>query len=206
MNLPNKLTLLRIILVPVFLVCMYVQFPYHFLCALIVFAAASITDALDGNIARKHNLVTTFGKFADPLADKILVLSAFASLADIDGSPVNGIVVTIIAAREFMVSGLRLLTAEHGVVVAAGIWGKLKTAFTMVAIVLMLLWAAYKEIAYRIDPPAMIGGADASIQNGMLFAGGAYWVFFALVWSSVILTIISGAVYLKGYWKYITFK
>lgn len=206
MNLPNKLTLLRIILVPVFIVCMYVVFPYRYLCALIIFAAASITDALDGKIARKHNLVTTFGKFADPLADKILVLAALAALADIDASPVNGIVVTIIAAREFMVSGLRLLTAEQGVVVAAGIWGKLKTAFTMVAIVLMLLWAAYKEIAYHIDPPAIIGGADASIQSGMLFAGGAYWVFFALVWSSVILTIISGAVYLKGYWKYITFK
>ena len=78
MNLPNKLTLLRILLVPVFLVCMYVQFPYHFTAALLVYAAASITDALDGKIARSRNLVTTFGKFADPLADKILVLAAFA--------------------------------------------------------------------------------------------------------------------------------
>lgn len=206
MNLPNKLTLMRIILVPVFLVCMYVAFPYRYLCALLVFAAASITDALDGQIARKRNLVTTFGKFADPLADKILVLAAFAALADIAGSPVNGIVVTIIAAREFMVSGLRLVTAEKGVVVAAGIWGKLKTAFTMVAIVLMLVWAAYREIAFIINPPQIIGGADWSIQSKLMFAGAAYWVFFVLVWISVLLTVISGAVYLKGYWKYIDLK
>lgn len=205
MNLPNKLTLLRIILVPVFLICMYLDF---YIGALIVFAAASITDALDGNIARKHNLVTTFGKFADPLADKILVLAAFAALADINGSPVNGIVVTIIAAREFMVSGLRLVTAEKGVVVAAGIWGKLKTAFTMVSVVVILLWLSYQEIVFSATiAPNIIGGGDWSIyQKTMLFTGGIYWVLFALVWISVLLTIISGAVYLKGYWKYIDMK
>jgi CDP-diacylglycerol--glycerol-3-phosphate 3-phosphatidyltransferase len=199
MNLPNKLTLLRIVLVPVFLVCMYVNFPYHFTAALLVYAVASITDALDGKIARSRNLVTTFGKFADPLADKILVLSAFAAMADISrgfeislGSAaslhVNGIVVTIIAAREFMVSGLRLVTAEKGVVVAAGIWGKLKTAFTMVTQVVILLCLCLTEFGI----PA-VGGVLS-------------WVFFALVWISVALTIISGAVYLKGYWKYIDMK
>ena len=120
MNLPNKLTLLRILLVPVFLVCIYVPFPHQFLAALIVFVLASVTDALDGHIARSRNLITTFGKFADPLADKILVLAAFAAFADLStmrtlvgGSAfslhVSGIVVTIIAAREFMVSGLRLV-------------------------------------------------------------------------------------------------
>ena len=199
MNLPNKLTLLRIILVPVFLVCMYVQFPYHFTAALAVFAIASITDALDGHIARSQNLVTTFGKFADPLADKILVLAAFAAMADLSAKMeatlgtaaslhVNGIVVTIIAAREFMVSGLRLVTAEKGVVVAAGIWGKLKTAFTMVTQVVILLCLCLTEFGI----PA-VGGFMS-------------WVFFALVWISVLLTIISGAVYLKGYWKYIDMK
>ena len=196
MNLPNKLTLLRIILVPVFLVCLYVQFPYHFSAALLVFAIASITDALDGHIARSQNLITTFGKFADPLADKILVLAAFAAMADLSAKmevtlgteyslQVNGIVVTIIAAREFMVSGLRLVTAEKGVVVAAGIWGKLKTAFTMVTQVVILLCLCLTEF----DIPA-IGGIMS-------------WIFFALVWISVLLTIISGGVYLKGYWKYI---
>ncbi|MDE5564682.1 MAG: CDP-diacylglycerol--glycerol-3-phosphate 3-phosphatidyltransferase [Oscillospiraceae bacterium] len=196
MNLPNKLTLLRIILVPVFLVCMYMQFPFHLTAALVIFALASITDALDGNIARKNNLVTTFGKFADPLADKILVLAAFASLADVDTAPVggivNGIVVTIIAAREFMVSGLRLVTAEKGVVVAAGIWGKLKTAFTMVSIVVLLLvQAVFADFGVLCD-----GGTTAVLFIGMT----------VLVWISVVLTIISGAVYLKGYWKYIDLK
>lgn len=146
MNLPNKLTLMRIILVPFFMLFLYWKIPYHYTIALIIFAVASITDALDGKIARKYNLITTFGKFADPLADKILVLSAFACLADVmNGSIVNGVVVTIIAAREFMVSGLRLVTAEKGVVVAAGIWGKLKTAFTMVTIALILIWYAIDD-------------------------------------------------------------
>ena len=196
MNLPNRLTLLRILLVPVFLVCLYAAFPFHFTAALAVYAIASITDALDGKIARARNLITTFGKFADPLADKILVLAAFAALSDISKGlelglgtayslHVNGIVVTIIAAREFMVSGLRLVTAEKGVVVAAGIWGKLKTAFTMVTQVIILLCLCLTEFSI----PA-IGGFMS-------------WVFFALVWLSAALTIISGAVYLKGYRNYI---
>ena len=199
MNLPNKLTLMRILLVPVFLVCLYVAFPHHFLAALIVFVLASITDALDGHIARSRNLITTFGKFADPLADKILVLAAFAAMADLSARMeltmgaacslhVNGVVVTIIAAREFMVSGLRLVTAEKGIVVAAGIWGKLKTAFTMVTQVVILLWLTFMEFD--------------------IFSGSAVisWSIFVLVWISVALTVISGAVYLKGYWKYIDMK
>lgn len=200
MNLPNKLTLLRILLVPVFLVCMYVSFPLHFTAALVVYAVASITDALDGKIARSRNLVTTFGKFADPLADKILVLAAFAAMADIStmiglvlganqSLHVNGVVVTIIAAREFMVSGLRLVTAEKGVVVAAGIWGKLKTAFTMVTQVVILLCLCLTEFG--------VSGAIGGVMS---------WVFLVLVWISVALTVISGGVYLKGYWKYIDMK
>lgn len=193
MNLPNKLTLMRIVLVPVFLLCIYLAFPFHYTAALLVFAAASVTDALDGKIARKYNLITTFGKFADPLADKILVLAAFAAMADLPEAggiaiPVNGIVITIIAAREFMVSGLRLVTAEKGVVVAAGIWGKLKTAFTMVTQVVILLWMAVTEFV--------------SVSG----SGAVYWIFFILVWISVLLTIISGGVYLKGYAKYIETK
>lgn len=191
MNLPNKLTLLRICLVPVFLVCMYVDLPFHVSCALLIFAAASITDALDGKIARRDNLITTFGKFADPLADKILVLAALAVLSDVYDCPVNGIVVTIIAAREFMVSGLRLVTAEKGVVVAAGIWGKLKTAFTMVTIVGILLWFSVCEFVPSLS------------ESG---TGIADLVMTVLVWISVLLTVISGAVYLKGYWKYIDLK
>lgn len=195
MNLPNKLTLLRILLVPVYLVFMYVPaIPFSYTLALLVFILASITDALDGHIARKHNLITTFGKFADPLADKVLVLAALAALADIDNSPVNGIVVTIVATREFMVSGLRLVTAEKGIVVAAGIWGKLKTAFTMVTIVVIQLWLML-EADFALF-------SDLS-ENVLVAAGFVMWV---LVWISVALTVISGAVYLKGYWKHIDMK
>ncbi len=192
MNLPNKLTLLRILLVPVYLVFMYVPaIPYNYTLALVIFILASITDALDGHIARKHNLITTFGKFADPLADKVLVLAALAAIADISPSPVNGIVVTIVATREFMVSGLRLVTAEKGVVVAAGIWGKLKTAFTMVTIVAIQLWLVL------VWDFAVIGHDWALTLHIILIV---------LVWISVLLTVISGGVYLKGFWKYIDMK
>ncbi len=194
MNLPNKLTLLRILLVPIYLIFMYVPaIPFRYTLALVIFLLASITDALDGHIARKHNLITTFGKFADPLADKVLVLAALASLADLGNSPVNGIVVTIVAAREFMVSGLRLVTAEKGIVVAAGIWGKLKTAFTMVTIVAIQLWLML-QMDFGLTNPS----------EGVTF--GVYVVLWGLVWISVLLTVISGWVYVKGYWKYIDMK
>ncbi len=196
MNLPNKLTLLRILLVPVFLIFMYVNIPFRYTLALVIFALASITDALDGNIARKRNLVTTFGKFADPLADKVLVLAALAAIADAPGSAVNGIVITIIAAREFMVSGLRLVTAEKGIVVAAGIWGKLKTAFTMVTIVFLLL---FMMLQYDFG----VWNLDASHSVSFLLMEILSHV---LVWISVFLTVMSGWVYLKGYWKYIDLK
>lgn len=192
MNLPNKLTLLRILLVPVFLLLMYMPVPFRYALSLAVYAAAAITDALDGNIARKRGLVTTFGKFADPLADKVLVLAALAALADTGASPVNGIVITIIAAREFMVSGLRLVTAEKGVVVAAGIWGKLKTAFTMVSIAAMLLWLSLLR-DFSLAVPACVMTAAEGILT-------------ALTWISVLLTVLSGWVYLKGYWQYIDLK
>jgi CDP-diacylglycerol--glycerol-3-phosphate 3-phosphatidyltransferase len=194
MNLPNKLTLLRILLVPVYLLCMYLQvIPCRYALALLVFILASVTDALDGHIARKHNLITTFGKFADPLADKVLVLAALAALSDIGNSPVNGIVVTIVATREFMVSGLRLVTAEKGIVVAAGIWGKLKTAFTMVTIIAIQLW-----LMLQVDFGLV------NLSEEVTFA--VYVVLWGLVWISVLLTVISGIVYLKGYWKHIDMK
>lgn len=194
MNLPNKLTLLRIILVPVFMLCMYLNFPLHFTIGLLIFAIASVTDALDGKIARKYNLITTFGKFADPLADKILVLAALAVLADVSQFAINGIVIIIIATREFTVSGLRLVTAEKGVVVAAGIWGKLKTAFTMIAISVMLLWLAILEIFGNSGAVWIKADSIMQIVSGVL------------IWISVLLTVISGCIYLKGYWKYIDMK
>lgn len=190
MNLPNKLTLIRAALVPVFLLVIYLDFPFHYAAALIVFAAASITDALDGKIARKNNLVTNFGKFLDPLADKVLVISALAVFVDIKEVNIGAIPLIIIIAREFMVSGLRLLAADSGIVVAAGIWGKLKTAFTMVTIVGILLWLSIEN---DFSLSLSTGLAD-SINN---------IVAPALIWISAALTVISGLVYLKGYWNLI---
>ena len=186
MNLPNKLTLLRVFLIPFFLLCMYLKFPFHYLAALAIFSAASITDALDGKIARSRNLVTNFGKFLDPLADKVLVLAALAVFVELEEIKVGAIPLIIISAREFMVSGLRLLAANSGVVVAAGIWGKLKTAFTMVAIIASLFWLSLCY-DFGINFPEGLCGAIDNL------------VIPALLWISTALTIISGGVYLKGY-------
>src|SRR5574344_870006 len=134
MNLPNKLTVIRVILVPLFMFFFYFNsIPGNYIIALVLFAVASITDSLDGYIARKNKLVTDFGKFLDPLADKVLVTAALCCF--VEKGLMSAVPLTIIVSREFMVSGLRLVTASKGVVVAAGIWGKLKTAFTMVAII-----------------------------------------------------------------------
>lgn len=190
MNLPNKLTLLRVILVPFFLLFMYIDIPFNFAIALVIFAAASITDALDGHIARKNNLVTNFGKFLDPLADKVLVMAALAVFVEFPEVKMGAIPFIIITAREFMVSGLRLIAADSGVVVAAGMWGKLKTAFTMVTIIGILLWLS------------IVNDFSFGIAQGIVNAVDSF-IIPALIWISTILTVISGGVYLKGYWKLI---
>ena len=137
MNLPNKLTLLRIIMIPVFVVLLYLDFPFNNLVALAVFILASITDTLDGYIARKYNLITDFGKFMDPIADKLLVTAAM--LVVVDWHMMPAWVVIVVVAREFIVSALRLVAANNGRVIAAGWSGKVKTASTMVCICIMLL-------------------------------------------------------------------
>lgn len=175
LNLPNKLTLMRVILVPFFVWSFLMKW---YVVALILFVVASITDFLDGYIARKNNLVTNFGKFLDPLADKVLVISALACFTDI--GLINCVPLIIIASREFMVSGLRLIASGEGVVIPAGMSGKLKTAFTMVSIIYILIYCI-------LD----------------LTGGVPYVVLQVLVWISVALTIYSGCEYLKGCWKYI---
>lgn len=192
MNLANKLTVLRIILIPVFLVFMYFDIPYGAAAGLLVFAAASITDALDGQIARRNNWVTDFGKFLDPLADKALVVAALAVF--VDKGVMNAIPLIVIVCREFMVSGLRLVTAGKGIVVAAGFWGKLKTAFTMATILLILL-------VHTLDVDFEWFGFSGLSAGG--FHDGLEVFVQVCVWISVALTVISGMVYLKGYWKYI---
>ena len=138
MNLPNKLTILRMIMIPVFLVVLYIPGlgMAGNIAAAAIFILASITDFLDGKIARKYNLVTNFGKFMDPLADKLLVCSALIALVDFD--KVAAWIVIIIIAREFIISGFRLIAADNGVVIAASYWGKFKTTFQMIMVILMI--------------------------------------------------------------------
>ena len=137
MNTANKLTMLRVALIPVFLILLYLRFPFHMYFALTVFILASVTDFVDGYIARHYNQVTDFGKFMDPLADKCLVVAAMLWFVEIGQMPGWALLVVII--REFSVSGLRMVAADKGRVIAAGWSGKGKTASTMVCIVLMFL-------------------------------------------------------------------
>ena len=137
MNLPNKLTMLRIILTPVFLAVLYWGFPGADYAALAIFLIASLTDLLDGKIARKYGLITDFGKFADPLADKMLVTAAM--LWFVENGQMPGWALLIVIVREFAVSGLRMVASDKGRVIAAGWSGKVKTAATMVCVILMFL-------------------------------------------------------------------
>ena len=154
MNLPNKLTILRTIMIPFFLVFLYMSvMEYHDFgwfkwVALGVFIAASLTDMLDGKIARKYNLVTNFGKFMDPLADKLLVCSALIALSDIGRMPAW--IVIVIIARDFIISGFRLVAAEKGVVIAAGWSGKIKTTVQMIMVCFLVADLGGK-VFYVID-------------------------------------------------------
>ena len=140
MNLPNKLTLRRVLLVPFFVASLlWGQGQNQMLrvVALIIFIVASLTDMLDGQIARRYHLVTNFGKFMDPLADKLLVCSALICFVEL--RQISAVVVIIIIAREFVISGFRLVAADAGVVIAASWWGKLKTVSQMIAVILMII-------------------------------------------------------------------
>ena len=140
MNLPNKLTLLRVVMIPVFVVLLLLEGGQNYtlrIAALIVFCIASFTDFLDGQIARRNNLVTNFGKFMDPLADKLLVCSALICMIELGQLP-SWYVITVIA-REFIISGFRLVAADNGIVIAASWWGKFKTTFQMFTVILLIL-------------------------------------------------------------------
>ena len=139
MNLPNKLTTFRVILIPFFVFFLLAPYfeGYGNYIALVIFIVASLTDFLDGKIARKYNLVTNFGKFMDPLADKLLVCSALICLIALDRIPAW--IVIVIISREFIISGFRLIAADNGVVIAASYWGKFKTAFQMITIIMLVL-------------------------------------------------------------------
>jgi len=192
MNLPNKLTVFRMILVPIFIVIGYVGIPGNMLgisttfwVMNLIFIVAAITDKLDGSIARKQNLVTNFGKFLDPIADKILVISALVMLVEFEKIPAW--IPIIVIAREFLVSGYRLIAVQaSGNVIAANIWGKLKTTTQMIAIVLTLA-DKYRFFDFVSKAGTMgIGYLIVNILASVLMA------------ISVIATIFSGWSYLKG--------
>ncbi len=184
MNLPNKLTVIRIVLAPLFLLAVLWEFPFHYLAAGLIFGAAALTDMFDGKIARARGLITNLGKFLDPLADKMLTTAAF--LAFMALGELNVWALMIILTREFMVTSVRLVAAKDGTVIAANLLGKLKTVAQFVAILFELAALEF-----------------ADWQTGLL-AGAAWpaWVFqvpltvgCVLMWISVCLTAISGGHY-----------
>jgi len=192
MNLPNKLTMLRIILVPVFVVVLLLDkvIPHSYLIAGLIFGIASYTDHLDGKIARKYNLITDFGKFMDPLADKIMVISALVCFIEL--SLIPSWCVILIIAREFMVTSIRLVAAPKGIVIAANIWGKLKTVTQIVAIVGIMLFSYLEELT------------TLNISLGFLTSEGAIGVYhtlnFIFIIIATVITVISGIVYLMQNW------
>ena len=168
MNLPNKITVFRIFMIPFFVACMLIkEIPYNEIIAGVIFIIAALSDLVDGKIARHYNLVTNFGKFMDPLADKLLVQSALICFMAKGLLPAW--IVIVILSREFIISGFRLVAADKGIVIAAGIWGKLKTVFQMVMSVMLIfhfihpIWQLLEQI---------------------------------LIWGSIILTIVSLADYI----------
>lgn len=148
MNLPNKLTMFRVILIPFFVFFLLAPYfeGYGNYVAVAIFIVASLTDLLDGKIARKYNLVTNFGKFMDPLADKLLVCSAMICLVELKLLPAW--IVILIIAREFIISGFRLIASDNGIVIAASYWGKFKTTFQMLMVIVLLL--NFDSAAFKI--------------------------------------------------------
>lgn len=198
MNLPNKLTLMRIMLVPFFVAFLLIDsIPCNYLIALAVFIVASLTDMLDGKIARKYNMVTDFGKFADPLADKILVTAAFACFVQLN--IVNAVFIILVLFREFTVTSIRLVAAEQGKVVAANIWGKAKTVSQMIAIIAVLVSG---HINQEILFPMMASGSVQTV-NPSTVSGIMNTVNQCLLWLSALLTVVSGVIYIKDNFEFI---
>ncbi len=193
MNLPNKLTILRICLVPFMVASLLCNsLPHRFLIAGLIFGAASLTDLFDGKIARKRNLITSFGKFADPLADKILVISALCCFVDL--SLISSVAVILVLFREFAVTSIRLVAAQNGEVISANMWGKTKTVSQMIAVIVVFVTQYFVELCE-------MGIIALSINDSILT--GIYVINNVCVWISVALTLISGIIYIKDNFKYI---
>lgn len=188
MNLPNKLTVLRMVMVPFFVLALLWPFPHHYLIALALFGIASYTDHLDGKLARKYHQITDFGKFMDPLTDKILVISALVCFVSLGLCDVW--LVLLIIAREFMVTSIRLVAAGKGTVIAANNWGKIKTVSQIVAICVILLLQYIGELGSL----ELIDFVNPDI---LILFWGIGEVFLAV---ATFFAVLSGLVYLKQNW------
>ena len=185
MNLANKFTLLRVILIPFFIAALLIEsIPYHYIIAFVIFVIASITDAIDGHLARSRNMITSFGKFLDPLADKALVVSALICLIELKWT--WSVLVIIIVIREFLVTSIRLVaSSSSGEVIAASIWGKLKTVTQMVGISSILAFGAFEDVI------------------GTQYHSVLYITAIVLMCIATFTTVMSGIDYLMKYRSYI---
>ena len=186
MNLPNKLTVARIILTPVYLAAMLMEFNYHYLVAAVVFIVASITDFVDGKLARKNNQITTFGKLCDPLADKMLTTAAL--LAFMDMGLCNIWIVMIVLLREFTITSFRLVATAQGIVIPANIYGKLKTISQMVFSLVIMILAELNDVGILGENFPI-----SAVSNGLL-------------WITAALCVVSGVIYVKQSIKLIDFS
>lgn len=180
MNLPNRLTLARIAAVPVFLILLLWQFPFHYFAALVIFVAASLTDLFDGRIARSRGLITDFGKFLDPIADKMLTTAALLGFISLGIGFGTVWITVIVLIREFSVSSIRMIAAASGKVVAADKWGKIKTVMQMVGIIMAL---TFEEFIFLFPSLLLVGTILRIAYNIVL-------------WFSAVLTVVSGINYL----------
>lgn len=189
MNLPNKLTVLRIALVPLFMMFLLWSFPFHYAGALLVFIVASLTDYFDGQIARSQNLVTNLGKFLDPIADKMLTTAAFLVFLALGVTDVWAVM--LVMTREFMVTSVRLMAAKDGTVVAASFSGKLKTVAQYIAIIAMMTALLWQDMAgtYFVTLPSLATSLPILVSQ-------------ILIWISVALTCVSGVQYFLQFRHY----
>lgn len=197
MNLPNKLTILRIILVPFVIAATLINFPFHYLVAGLLFGAASLTDMFDGKIARRDGLVTDFGKFLDPLADKIMVLSVL--ICFVEQGLCSAVPVIIIIFREFAITSIRLVASSKGQVVASNMWGKVKTVSQIAAIVIIYLMFTIYYIVEISNPAALIF-ANESIYITLILVSNI------LIWITAVFAVVSGIKYMVDNRQFISDK
>ncbi|MBI3012535.1 MAG: CDP-diacylglycerol--glycerol-3-phosphate 3-phosphatidyltransferase [Elusimicrobia bacterium] len=195
MNLANKLTLIRLVLVPVFMVFTVIDNTETRIFALLIFILAAVTDLYDGYVARKYGTITTFGQFMDPLADKFLISSAFICFVGLKEIHVSAWMVVLIIGREFLITGLRLLAASKGVIIAADRAGKFKTSSQVAAIVTILIILCVNSglsAYYGMEPSGLLEKSGTPYLLGFLLTWSPYWLVFCVT----LLTLISGLSYL----------